>query len=181
MSKEEDILPVGKIVGLHGIKGEVKVYPYGDPAELASIEWAALKDVYLAGKEGRRACRVKRVRQGKGTLLFEMEGYTGRETSVELVGSEIMVPRSELPGLSEGEYYYGDLIGMDVWTDEALYLGRITGIMPTGGNDVFEVDGPSGEVLIPAIENTIVKMDTVGRKLIVHLLHGLLPEKKNGK
>ncbi|MBI5587689.1 MAG: 16S rRNA processing protein RimM [Deltaproteobacteria bacterium] len=169
---KEDIVPVGRITGVHGIKGEIKVAPYGD---LEETEWTT---VFITGKNRREALRVLRVRPHKGALIFELEGYSTRTGSEGLVGLEISIPRKDLPALSEDEYYYSDLVGMDVWADDGRHLGAVTNIFPTGSNDVLEVRGVLGEVLIPAIEETVVKVDMETRRVTVHLLEGLLPGEK---
>lgn len=168
MNKEE-IIPVGKITGVHGIKGEIKVTLYGD---LEGLEW---KTVSITGRK-RYTCKVLRVRPHKGALIFELEGFARREDAEALVGLEVSIRKSELPDLSEDEFYYSDLLGMDVWADDGRLLGQITNIIPTGSNDVLEVTGPFGEILIPAIKETMVAIDPDEKKLTVRLLEGLLPD-----
>ncbi|MBI5643891.1 MAG: 16S rRNA processing protein RimM [Deltaproteobacteria bacterium] len=165
----KDIIPVGKIIGLHGIKGEVKVFPYGD---LDDFEWST---ILITGKGEPLSINVKRARKQRESLIFELEGISTRNDAEVLVGLEISVPKDELPELDEDEYYYFDLVGMEVWTDDGKSLGRIKNVISTGSNDVLEVSGPLGEVLIPALENIVLEVDELNRKVTVKLLEGLLP------
>ncbi|HAO93022.1 MAG TPA: hypothetical protein DCR11_03865 [Deltaproteobacteria bacterium] len=68
-----------------------------------------------------------------------------------------------------------DLVGMEVVTDEGKRLGSISNVISTGSNDVLEVDGPLGPVLIPALDNVIIEVDAAAKKVTVRLMEGLLP------
>ncbi len=166
---KDGLVPIGKIIGVHGIKGEVKVFPYGE------LEGFELKTVLVSAKEAVKSFMVKRVRKHKDVYILELEGVSVRNDAQALIGAEVRVPKDDLPELDEDEYYYMDLVGMDVMTDEGKYLGSITNVIATGSNDVLEVDGPLGSVLIPALDNIIIEVDAVGRKVTVRLMEGLLP------
>lgn len=182
MSKEEKF-PIGRIVGLHGVRGEVKVLVHGEREEFG---W---KRVFLkTGKKGVKrggveegvemSLTVEGVRTHKGLFLVKLEGFDTREASSELIGAEVSIPGSEIPELPDDQYYYTELEDSEVFSDDGTYLGRLKNIIPTGSNDVFEVTGPLGEVLIPVTEETIRDIDLGHKKITVHLLEGLLPEKK---
>ena len=81
-----------------------------------------------------------------------------------------------LPDLDDDEYYAFEIQGMDVVSTDGRNLGKVANIFSTGSNDVYVVDGPLGEILIPAIKDVIVKMDVPGKKMIVRLIEGLLRE-----
>ncbi len=172
MSKDEALVPIARITGVHGIKGEVKAAPYG---ALDSFEWGP---VFLTGKGKTQAWKVVRARMHKGHYILVLEGCADRNTAETLVGYEISVKKEDLPEAGEDEYYYFDLIGMEVYTEDGLHIGRIENVISTGGNDVLETHGPRGEVLIPAIEEVIVRVEAENRKIIVRLMEGLLPEEE---
>ncbi|MEK7772941.1 MAG: ribosome maturation factor RimM, partial [Deltaproteobacteria bacterium] len=121
--------------------------------------------------------RVLNARSHKNILIFALEGCEERGVAGALVGMEVSVRKVDLPAPAEDEYYHDDLMGMEVTSEDGMFLGRITEIISTGSNDVFQVDGPFGEVLIPVIEATAVAIDPENRKVVVRLLEGLLPEK----
>ena len=138
MLTPDEVLVVGRIVSVHGVKGWVKVYSYTDPMEnildyqpwhlCDNGVWRAIK---LTG--GRR--------QGKG-LVAGLDGYDDRDRARrELVGREIAISRSQLPEADEGEYYWRDLIGLRVKLDDGRDLGRVHGLVETGANDVLVVRG----------------------------------------
>ena len=171
MSKVE-LIPVGRITGVHGIKGEIKVSLYGD---LDGFEWIS---VFINGKNKREERRVERVRPHKGALIFALENCYTRNSAEELVGLELEIRKAELPALSEDEYYYSELLGMEVWSEGGRRLGTVTDLFPTGSNDVIVVKGEAGEVLIPAIEETVLKVDLEHKRVTVRLMEGLLPDEK---
>ena len=166
---KENLLPVGKVVGVHGIRGEVKVLPY---SEYEEDMWRA---VSIFPGEGDSPYKVLHIRPHKGVVLIQLDGIATRDEAAALVGREVFTGKEQLPTLPEGEYYWYELTGMEVETEEGKHLGRIEKVFATGSNDVLEVDGPLGEVLIPVIKDVIVKVDRERKRVTVHLLDGLLP------
>lgn len=170
MSKEE-LIPIGRITGAHGIRGEVKLAPYGP---LEDLQWGV---VYIA--TGGREAEPRKVvsqRVHKGVYLVFLEGVPDRNTAETLAGAEVFVEKSCLPEPAEDEYYYADLVGMEVFTEEGKFVGKVENVFPTGGNDVLETYGPFGEVLIPAIESVVVLVEPDKNRITVRLMEGLLPD-----
>ena len=85
-----------------------------------------------------------------------------------------MVPEDRLVPLPENHYYIYQLIGLDVYTDEGELLGKLADVLPTGGNDVWVVRTEKGEVLLPAIRQVVRKVDLEAKRIVVHLLSGLV-------
>lgn len=165
-----ELIPIGRVTGVHGIKGEVKLAPYGS---LDGVEWGT---VCLSSGAKKAQRRVKRARLHKGVWLLELEGTSDRNSAEELVGSEILIERSELPDTGPDEYYYFDLVGMEVWAEDGRLIGTVREIIATGSNDVLSVDGPFGEVLIPAIDEVVRKVDPGASRITIRLMEGLLPD-----
>ncbi len=166
----DEFLPVGKITGFHGLKGELKLMPLGG---LAEFEWTRV----LLLIEGKRSpFTVSSVRRQRGSFIIAFEGFKTREETEAMVGVELSVLASELAGLGEDEFYCADLVGMEVTTDTGRALGRVTKIIDAGAHDVLEINGPAGEVLVPAVEQFIVEVDRASRSIRVHLLEGLAPD-----
>ena len=166
----DEFLPVGKIIGFHGLKGELKLMPYGG---LDEFEW---KRVFLFIEGKRSLFTVKSVRRQRGSFIIAFEGFGTREATEVMVGAELSVGASELTPLGEDEFYSADLIGMEVTTDTGRALGSVTKVIDTGAHDVLEINGPAGEVLVPAVEQFIVEVDRASRSIRVHLLEGLAPD-----
>lgn len=164
-----DTVPVGKIVGVHGIRGEVKISPYGDPDDFVFGE------ISLTGESGAR--KILAMRPHKGVLLVALEGVKTRNDAEELKGREVSVPEEALPEAGEDEFYYYTLMGCSVVTESGEDLGTVTNIIETGANDVIEVNGPGGEILIPVVEQTVIEVDTDEGRVTVRLMEGMEPEK----
>lgn len=172
MNREDETIAVGRITGAHGIKGEIKLSPY---ASLDGAEWST---VYLRSAKGDAPMEVARVRSNKDLIILALKGVEDRNTAETLSGSELCMRKDDLPALEEDEYYYSDLVGASVVTDDGTELGRIEEIIPTGSNDVLEVNGPLGRVLIPAIEDVVLDVDMEKARIVVHLLEGLVDEER---
>lgn len=162
---------IGQIVNVHGIKGEVKVYPYTDDVEYLSKK---LKKIYLDEnlKEGfKTSCRVQ-----KGMLLMRISGIDSVEKAEVLRNKYIYISDDTLDKLEEDNYYVKDLIGcdiIDIKNDEIL--GKLDYIFNTGANDVYEVTTTSNtKVYLPAIKQVIKKVDIKSRKIYVEIMEGLI-------
>jgi 16S rRNA processing protein RimM len=142
---------LGRIVGLFGVKGWVKVHSYTEPRQ-------ALLDYrdWLLGREGawRRFELVEGRQHGKG-IVARLQGIEDRDAAAELLGSDIGVDRDTLPEAEEGHYYWADLEGLTVLHKDGTELGTVAYLMATGANDVLVVDGPV-ERLIPFVPGTVI-------------------------
>jgi len=173
LSKEntDKMVPIGRFSTPHGVKGEIKFKPY------EGIDDFIWDEIFVIINKGLKALVVEGVRGHTGYFLLTIKGLTLREEAAHFTGLEVSIPESELPTAPEGEYYYKDLVGLAVRTDDGRDLGNISRVFSAGGgNDVFEIQGPLGEVLVPVIEETIKEVNIKEKLIIVHLLEGLLNE-----
>lgn len=160
----ESAVSVGRIVGAHGIKGEVKVEPLSDFPE----RFEAGSRLWLRGQE----IRVLRGRGQGRIIILALEGIADRETAEALRDEELYVP-APAPLPEEGVFYRHDLIGLDVVEDGGEKLGKLTDIFSTAANDVYVVRGVRGELLLPAIEDVVKRIDLAAGQIVVELLPGL--------
>jgi 16S rRNA processing protein RimM len=167
----EDWIVIGTVFRRHGLRGDVKVYPLTDSPQ----RFLDLDEVLLEDPHGRRhRVRIDNVRFQKDRVILHFEGKDTLEDIEPLMQSQVLVHRSEAVKLPEGRYYYADIIGLSVYTDREKYLGVIEDILETGSNEVYVVREGSKEVLIPATEQVIQKVDLKNQRLIVHGVEGLL-------
>ncbi|MBU0654507.1 MAG: ribosome maturation factor RimM [Gammaproteobacteria bacterium] len=147
-----EMVTLGKVSGVFGVKGWVKVFSYTSERDgILSYEPWFLK---IAGEW--EAFRIAASQsQAKGIVVL-FEGMVDRDQAQTLIGCEIAVPREQLRNLGNGEYYWTDLIGLDVVTTEGIALGKIGQLFETGSNDVMVVNGDR-ERLLPWIMNDVVK------------------------
>jgi 16S rRNA processing protein RimM len=171
---KSDILPIGKIVGVHGLAGNVKVYSYAESLSVFRPGTVLLARHY---KGGEKTYSIKWVKPHTRTVLLSLKEIENRTQAEALVGSELYIEKKSLPELEDGDYYWFDIIGLSVFTVEGEYIGRVASIVPTGSNDVYIVKGVAGghqkETLIPALASVVVSIDLEKKTLQVDLPEGL--------
>jgi 16S rRNA processing protein RimM len=171
MIDKNELIPVGKISDTHGIKGYLKLYSYSGNIE--SLQHS--HTVYLRGSNGLiREFSIKTVAAHAGGFILSLEGFDNINQVLDLVGSELCLIRHQLPEPDEDEYYWRDLIGMSVVTDQNQELGIIQDIFETGSSDIYVVRGSGKEYLIPAIASVVHEVDIINRKMVITPLDGLL-------
>jgi 16S rRNA processing protein RimM len=172
--EKNGFVPVGKIVGAHGVKGNIKVYSY---AESLSVFNPGSLILLINPKGFEKNYKIKWVKPHGRLTLLSLKGVENRNSVETLIGSVFFIERASLPEPEDGSYYWVDIIGISVFTTDDEYVGRIESIIPTGSNDVFVVKNPNkthhNEVLIPAIESVILKVDIERKTMRVDLPEGL--------
>lgn len=164
-------LEIGQIVNTFGIKGMVKVKPFTDNIE----RFSNLEKIYIKNKSGQTEYKIQEVKYYKNMVLVKFEGIENPEQADLLRNSYLIVDRETEEPLEAGRYYIVDMIGLDVFTDDNEYLGKLEDIYNTGSNDIYVVKNELGkQVLLPAIEDVIKNIDMDNKKVIVHLIPGLV-------
>ena len=162
---------IGKIVGVHGIKGTNKLKSY---AESLSVFYPGQSILICDSRSRESRVELNWVKSHTKTPLISIKGVTDRDRAEALIGAELFIPETELPELDKDTYYWFELIGIEVYTTRGDYLGRITSIFPTGSNDVYVVKDKNKEVLIPALESVVLDIDLELKRMRVDLPEGLI-------
>jgi 16S rRNA processing protein RimM len=125
-----------------------------------------------------RTYTVRGVRPGSGgaATLVRFEEFDDRTFAQSLAGMVLTVPACDAPELPAGQYYVHQIEGLRVRSDDGRDLGVIAEVMQPGANDVYVVDGPLGELLIPAIPDVVQRVDLSEGVMVVHCPPGLLPD-----
>lgn len=166
----DDSLLIAEIVGVHGLRGALKLRSHADSPTLFESGLRLQMDHPDGGFE---TCAVAWSKpHGKG-LLLALEGVTDREAAEALVGRRLWIAKAVLPDLAEDTYYWFELIGLSVYTTRDRYLGRLEAIVPTGSNDVYVVRNGDDEVLVPALSSVVVTIDRERGRMEVTLPDGL--------
>ena len=169
-----EFLLIGKIAGVHGIRGSVKVISYGEASDIfESGRSFLLMDV----QGGTHTHAIDWVRPHKRGLIIAFQEIRSREAAEALRHADIYMKRSDLPVLEEDTYYWFQLVGLSVINSDGGCLGRISSIMTTGSNDVYvvkdEARGADYEVLVPALASVVLSVDPAAGVMTVDLPSGL--------
>lgn len=168
--RKDDLLEIGEAVRPHGLKGQIKIKSY-----LVSKETTQrLQEVFVgSSKEKAASYRVKTIRAEKKSLLLGLAGIENIDDARQLVGSRVFILRDELPKLAEDEYYWHELLDLDVETETGEKLGRITAIIPGAAHDIYVCNSSDHEIMVPAVAEFIRKIDIAAGIMVVALPEGL--------
>jgi 16S rRNA processing protein RimM len=170
---DEGHILIGRVVGVHGIRGGLKLVSYAESLAVFA-PGCRLLAVSPGGVES--TVEVLEARpQGRAAVLF-VQGVTDRGRAETLVGYDLFIERRELPALPDGTYYWADLTGLEVFGADGEHLGAIRSIFATGSNDVYVVVLGDREILLPATRAVVRKVDLGARRMDVTVPEGLEPE-----
>jgi len=165
--KRPDFIALGRISGLFGVRGWVKVFSDTQPRENIT-QYAAW---WLKGESNSANWKEHKVVQARPhgkTIIASLEGITTREAAATLIGQQVAVPRNLLPAAPEGEYYWADLIDCDVVISTGEKLGKVDRLFETGANDVLVVKANDKEILIPWVEPSVItRIDLTAKQIEV--------------
>lgn len=166
MASKND-LPVGRIAGLFGIRGELKC----DPTSAGRAVFCAGAELRCEGPRANSILRLTSVREHKGRLLVRVDGVESAERAEDFVGSTLFASRDEIE-LGEGEYLDRDLVGCAVVDGAGLTLGVVQAVEHFPTSDMLVINGQ----LVPMIRQFITRVDLAARRISVSLPPGLLEE-----
>ncbi len=172
----ESLLEIGNIVGTHGLRGDLKVRSKSGDSDLLM----SLQEICLSRPNGDMlTLGVMRRVLHKGQVLMRFQGYEAINLAEPLVGSRVLLDEQLLPDLKDDEYYWGQLKGLQVDDRERGRVGQLEEILSTAAHDTYVVEGPLGEILIPAVQQFVLDVDLEGGVIHVDLPEGLIPEKND--
>ena len=175
MAENEDWLSVGKIVGVQGLQGELRVNPASDFPE----RFTAPGPRWLRSRKGSEPTEIqlKKGRQlpGKSLFVVRFEGVENRSAAQTLVGQELLVSADDRPELADGEFHMLDLVGLEArLAADGPALGTVTDLI-SGGNDLLEITTTDDrKLLIPFVEAIVPEVQLEGGWLLLTPPPGLL-------
>ena len=161
---------LGKITKPHGIRGEVKVYPFsGHPENFLNY-----REFFISPEDSteRIPYKVEKIRVQAKQVLMQFANCTTRTESESLVGRQVWIRRQELPELEKNEFYLLELEGKTVVTTDGLELGQVTGVLETAAHEILCITGKHQEYLIPVEKSFIVQIED--DKVVLDVPPGLL-------
>lgn len=171
-------IAVGKVAKAHGIKGEIKVYPFsGRPEDFRGYKLLTL----IEPERGlSRSYAVEQCRPLGNLVLLQLAGLSERSTAEGLRGWEVRIARELLPPPGPGIFYWHELVGLPVLTDAGQVLGQVSSLLTTPAHDILVITGGGGEYLIPAVSECVAGLAADGKALIVTPPPGLLEMNAGG-
>jgi 16S rRNA processing protein RimM len=166
-SPEPNFFVVGRVLRAWGIRGDLKIASFTDRPE----DFTQYRSIWVGPQ--RKRYDVKSFRPYQGTWLLHLIGVESRSEAEALHGQEILIVVTQRPR-QEGEFFAREVIGLKVCTIDGEDLGEVVEILVTGANDVYVVNGPRGEILLPARVEVIKGIDVEIGVMTVELLPGLL-------
>jgi 16S rRNA processing protein RimM len=161
--RSDDLVIMGYVSGAFGVRGWVKIHAdteYADSLFDYPVWWLGKGDSFKAYTFEEGAVHTK-------ALAAKLAGVEGRDQAQALRGCEIAVPRAQLPKTEEGEYYWSDLIGLEVVNQEGITLGKVKNLLETGANDVLVLADEGKERLLPFVNQVVLAVDLAAGRISV--------------
>lgn len=173
-----DAVEVGRVIGAWGVKGGFKVKPFAaDPQALFSSKRWYLQPADVARPSGvtpppavPSPLRIVNAREQGDGVVATAQDIVDRNGAEALKGARVFVARSSFPTPDENEFYWVDLIGLEVANRDAVELGRVVGLIETGPHCVLRIqpaDAQAEEVLVPFVDVYVDRVDMPGRRIHV--------------
>ncbi len=170
-----EYLEVGKIVNIHGVKGEIKVVPLTDDPK----RFNKLKSAFIAGEisENMQKYSFESVKYHKNFVILKLKDIDYADEAVKFKDKFIIISREDAVKLPEDSYFVCDLIKSEVFDEKNSRLGILVDVLQTGSNDVYVVrDENKKELLIPALKSVVKEVSVKDRKIMVELPQGLVDD-----
>ncbi len=171
----ENKIACGKFLKPFGVRGEIRFDPYLSE----NLKPESLKEGVAVPPQdshsGSVNIKIAEARHAQGFWIIRPEGINSPEEAKKFTHWELLVERSCLEPLEEGEYLHQDVIGCAIIGEDGVEIGVVKKVLPTGANDVWEVELPDGgEVLLPVIKDVVLSIDTENKKISVRMMDGLM-------
>ena len=167
----ENFIEIGQIVNSYGIKGQMKIVPFTDDI----TRFNDLKTIFIEINKELKEFKIEEVKYHKNNVLIKLEGINDINDTEKYKNCYVKIDRKNAVKLPKDTYFIIDLIGIEVFTEDNLFLGKIVDVFPTGSNDVYVVKDELGkQILLPAIGEVIKNVDISNKKMIVKLIKGLV-------
>lgn len=160
---KSDFLLIGKVAKPHGLRGQVKVYSYASSYE----SFFAGRKIYLNQDREMKALLISEVKVQAHSLLLHFRGLENRQQAEALSGCGLYLEVKDLQALPEGEYYWYQLIGSRVYTDQDRFLGLLEEIFSTPAHDIWVIRDGKKEFMFPAVEDFVISVDLPQRQIRV--------------
>jgi len=166
-----DLILIGHVIRPHGLTGLLRIVSYAQSKET----FLEAGSVFLkTGQDELHERKVVSIRPHRSIFLLKLSGLNSIDQAEALRGAGILVRKDSLAEKDEDEFFWYELLGLDVYLETGQYLGILKEIFPTGSNDVYVVENQGKEFLIPAIHQVVEEIDIPRKRMIISPVKGLL-------
>lgn len=177
MRDDGDLVAIGRVVGAHGLRGQIKILPLTSNRD----RFEEIRSVNLELQDRMiRSYDVEKVRIQGDLCVVKLTGVDDRSSAETLRGAWVSVTRAEIPPLGEGSFYVFDLEGLEVFRSDGVRIGTVVRVEEFPANDVLVVESETEEIWIPALKDIIREVNIGERRMMVALPEGLPTYPKHG-
>lgn len=167
----QEFIVIGKVVSTQGNKGEVNVLPLTDSIN----RFKKLDTVFLGNNHGKTIIDIEKIRIRKDMVILKVKDIENIEEAKTIVGSFLEVERKNAVKLSKDTYFIFEIIGLEVYDENNLFLGKVENVISTGSNDVYIVKGKNKqELFIPAIREVVKDINLEKKRITIKIVDGLI-------
>ena len=167
----DEFITIGKVVSTQGNKGEVKILSLTDSTD----RFKNLTTVFLRNNNSRTTLNIEKIRIKEDTVILKLKDIDNIEEAKMIVGSFLEVERKNAVKLPKGTYFIFEIIGLEVYTENNIFLGKVENVISTGSNDVYIVKNKNKEELfIPAIREVVKNINLEKKRITINMVDGLI-------
>jgi len=167
----DEFITIGKVVSIQGNKGEVNILPLTDSID----RFKNLNKVFLRNKNSQTMLSVEKIRIKKDTVILKLKDIENIGEAKTIVGSFLEVERKNAVKLPKDTYFIFEIIGLEIYTENNIFLGKVENVISTGSNDVYIVKGENKkELFIPAIREVVKNVNLEKKRITIKMVDGLI-------
>jgi 16S rRNA processing protein RimM len=167
----KEFIIIGKVLSTQGNKGEIKVLPLTDSID----RFKKLTNIFIRKNNNRKTLNVEKIRIKENTVIIKLKDIENINDAKTVVGSCLEVERENAVKLPKGTYFVFEIIGLKVYDENNIFLGKVENVISTGSNDVYVVNKKDKEELyIPAIHDVVKNIDLENKRITINMVDGLI-------
>ena len=166
-----DLVLIGHVIRPHGLTGLLRIVSYAQSKETFLKTGSVLLNI---GQNEFHEKQVVSIRSHRSAYLLRLSGLNSVDQAEVFRGAEILIKKDSLSKKDEDEFFWYELVGLDVYLTTGQYLGVLKEIFPTGSNDVYVVENQGREFLIPAIHQIVKEINIPQKRMVISPVAGLL-------
>ena len=167
----DEFITIGKVVSTQSNKGEVNVFPLTDSTD----RFKNLYTLFLRNSNSRAKFNIEKMRIKENTVILKLKDIENIQEAKMIVGSFLEVERENAVKLPKDTYFLFEIIGLEVYDENNIFLGKVENVISTGSNDVYIVkDKNKKELSIPAIREVVKNIDLEKKRITIKMVDGLI-------